>query len=195
MVAPVLIGAALEIAKIAAPWFARRLGGEKAGEVAEKVVGVAQQITGTGTPQEALAQLRADPNLVLRMQTHLAELDADLEKAYLADRQDARSMAVQMAQLGVGQERKNVMVAIDAIGLALSLGAMLTLGYVRAVYPASLSEGVFGALLAQLSMITSYFGLCLRDAHQFEFGSSRGSKDKDMLLAKETARHGGTTNT
>jgi hypothetical protein len=38
---------------------------------------------------------------------------------------------------------------------------------------------VFGALLSQLSVITSLFGLCLRDAYQFEFGSSRGSRLKD----------------
>lgn len=36
-----------------------------------------------------------------------------------------------------------------------------------------------GVVLAQLSTINSYFGLCLRDAHQFEFGSSRGSRTKD----------------
>lgn len=71
------------------------------------------------------------------------------------------------------------MVSLDVLGLLASLAAMLALGLAKASHPEAVSEGVFGALLAQLSTITGYFGLCLRDAHQFEFGSSRGSKEKD----------------
>jgi hypothetical protein len=35
-----------------------------------------------------------------------------------------------------------------------------------------------------ISAIASFFGLGLRDAHQFEFGSSRGSQEKTDILAK-----------
>lgn len=33
--------------------------------------------------------------------------------------------------------------------------------------------------------IAGFFGLGLRDAHQFEFGSSRGSQEKNELLVKK----------
>jgi hypothetical protein len=35
-----------------------------------------------------------------------------------------------------------------------------------------------------VSTIAGFFGLGLRDAHLFKFGSSRGSVDKTELLAK-----------
>lgn len=74
--------------------------------------------------------------------------------------------------------RANAMIAMDVVGLLFGLLSMLLLGYLRARYPDAISEGVFTALLTQLSTLTAVFALCLRDAHQFEFGSSRGSKEK-----------------
>ena len=106
----------------------------------------------------------------------------DLEKAHLADVQDARKRDVLLAQAGVRGNRADFMILLDVVGLLSGLGGMMALGYVKAKYPEAISEGVFGALLAQLSTITSYFGLCLRDAHQFEFGSSRGSKDSNDFI-------------
>ena len=38
-------------------------------------------------------------------------------------------------------------------------------------------------VITLVTTVASIFGLCLRDAHQFEFGSSRGSRDKDVLLS------------
>ena len=38
-----------------------------------------------------------------------------------------------------------------------------------------------------ISTVAGIFGACLRDAFQFEFGSSRGSRDKDELLAQMQA--------
>jgi hypothetical protein len=37
-----------------------------------------------------------------------------------------------------------------------------------------------------LSAISGIFGACLRDAHQFEFGSSRRSQIKDATIAQIT---------
>jgi hypothetical protein len=41
------------------------------------------------------------------------------------------------------------------------------------------------ALNGPLGMLTQQFGLSLRDAHQYEFGSSRGSETKTDILAAE----------
>ena len=145
--------------------------------LARKLVGADE-----GADLESVATtLMADPNKMMEFRAEAQRLDADLEKAYLGDRQDARKRDIALSQAGVHNTRANAMVAMDAAGLLFGLGGMLALGWFKASHPEAITEGVFGALLAQLSTITSYFGLCLRDAHQFEFGSSRGSRDKDIL--------------
>jgi len=159
-------------------------GSDKAADAAATVVDIAKKVT--GRDDDVVAALKADPALALKFRQAVMDNEADLDKAYLADRQDARKRDVQLAQAGVTNSRANAMVAMDVIGLLFGLGGMLLLGYYKAKYPEAISEGVFGALLAQLSTITSYFGLCLRDAHQFEFGSSRGSRIKDDIAAQQS---------
>lgn len=80
---------ALALAQFA-PMIAGWLGGPKAEEVAGKVVGIAQQVTGQSSPDATVAALAADPNLafqfqkaVLEQQAHLAEIAADVTKAEL----------------------------------------------------------------------------------------------------------------
>lgn len=63
------------------------------------------------------------------------------------------------------------MVLFDAAGL---VACLLVLTFFR--------QNIPGEVVGLLSTIAGIFGLCLRDAHQFEFGSSRGSREKDILL-------------
>lgn len=159
-------------------------GSDKAEEVATKVVEVAEVVTGT-KGEQALEKLRADPQAVLDFQRAIGDRELEWDRIYLADRQDARKRDVALAQSGHRNKRADFMVAMAALGTAGGFIGMLALGYLKAKYPDAISEGVFGALLAQLSMITSFFGLCLRDAFQFEFGSSRGSAEKTDLLMRQ----------
>lgn len=41
-----------------------------------------------------------------------------------------------------------------------------------------------GEVVGIVSTIAGIFGACLRDAFQFEFGSSRGSREKDAILGE-----------
>lgn len=168
-----LVPAAIAIATEFGPSLVRWLtGSDKAGEVAEQVVAVAQEVTGAGTPDAALAKLRADPQLVAQFQIRCREIEADLDKAYLADRQDARRMAVEVVKAG-GFDRKNAMIVGDVVGLIACICVL--------VYVPDLPGEVRGII----STIAGFFGLGLRDAHQFEFGSSRGSQEKNELLVKK----------
>jgi hypothetical protein len=168
-----------------APSLMRYFGaGEGSVSVAEKVVDVAKAFTGQSSGPEALAALQQDRDLAHQFNVAMLKMDGELEQAYLADRKDARSRDVALHQAGFRNKRADLMVLFDVLGLIAGLCGMLALGYFKSKYPDALSEGVFGALLAQLSTITSYFGLCLRDAHQFEFGSSRGSQQKNEILAQ-----------
>ncbi|MEC4595449.1 hypothetical protein [Burkholderia vietnamiensis] len=85
-----LIPIAMALAQFA-PMVAGWLGGSKAEDVATKVVGVAQAVTGQSAPDAAVAALQADPNLamqfqkaMLEQQGQLAQIAADVTRAELA---------------------------------------------------------------------------------------------------------------
>ncbi|MDR2766039.1 MAG: hypothetical protein LBB63_01065 [Holosporaceae bacterium] len=68
--------------------------------------------------------------------------------------------------------RMNIMVIGAALGLIACL-LMLT------SYKGNLS----GEAVGIISTISGIFGACLKDAYSFEFGSSRGSRDKDEKIS------------
>jgi len=72
--------------------------------------------------------------------------------------------------------RANVLV----IGAVLGLIACLA---VLALY----RKDVPGEVVGIVSTIAGIFGTCVRDAFQYEFGSSRGSAEKSALLAQRSA--------
>ena len=140
--------------------------------VAERVIEVAKRVTGTASGPEALEAMRQNSQLAHDFNLAVLKQDGELEQAYLADRKDARDRDVKLHQAGFDNKRADLMVLFDVIGLIACL-VVLTL----------FRKDIPGEVIGLLSSIASIFGLCLRDAHQFEFGSSRGSRDKDALLA------------
>lgn len=55
-------------------------------------------------------------------------------------------------------------------------------------------HGLPGEAVGIIATVAGVFGTCLRDAFQYEFGSSRGSKAKDDVIGTLAARNdGGTT--
>jgi len=77
---PVLMGLAQFV-----PGLARIFGGDKAGDVADTVLNVAQDITGTGNANDAIAKINNDPELQLKLQQAMtpivvAELEAETRK-------------------------------------------------------------------------------------------------------------------
>lgn len=84
------ISVAMGLAQFA-PQIVRWVSGSgKAEEVARQVVGVAEAVTGR-VGAESVAALQADPALVLQFRERMAAVEADLDRAYLLDRQHARS--------------------------------------------------------------------------------------------------------
>lgn len=156
-----------------APSLLRYFGaGEKPAAVADKVVEIARTVTGAATGPEALEAIRANAAQAAAFQQAVLEADTTLEQAYLADRRDARARDVALHQAGFHNTRADLMVLFDVIGL---IACLVVLSVFRKEIP--------GEVVSLLSTIAGIFGLCLRDAHQFEFGSSRGSKEKGALLA------------
>ncbi|MFM0256114.1 3TM-type holin [Paraburkholderia sediminicola] len=100
-----LIPIAMALAQFA-PMIAGWLGGSKAEDVAGKLVGIAQAVTGQSAPDAALAAIQSDPNLslqfqkaVLDQQAQLAQIAADIEKAQLAADQANTAVVNQTMQV------------------------------------------------------------------------------------------------
>lgn len=75
------------------------------------------------------------------------------------------------ASLDKKNTRLNIMIIAAAVGL------------VACVISLSLSkDNMPGEVVGIISTVCGIFGSCIKDAYSFEFGSSRGSKDKDARL-------------
>lgn len=157
-----------------APSLMRFVGaGEATTAIAGKVSGIVQAVTGKASPDEALAALKANEELQANLQRWIARAYPELERLYVEDRQDARRRDVALVNAGRHNVRADVMVIGAVLGLIACLVSLV-----------AFRAGMPGEVVGIISTVAGIFGACLRDAFQFEFGSSRGSRDKDELLAQ-----------
>lgn len=168
-----IIAAAKGLAQFA-PSIMRFFGvGEKPVAVAEKIVGMAQVITGATSPEAAAEALRQNSQLAHEFNMAVLAADTELEKLALADRADARSRDVEIRKLTGDNKRADLMILLDVIGLITCLVVLI---FFRKDLP--------GEVVGIISTVAGLFGACLRDAHQFEFGSSRSSQRKDDVIGE-----------
>lgn len=149
-------------------------GDEKAADTAQKVVDVAEAVTGM-KGMEAAQAIRANPELMVSFRTRVLELDAQLEMEYLRDRQNARGRDVELAKSGHSNRRADVLafLAVGALVFCVWLvGTQLQL-------PQAAREAIM--------FIAGVFAAAVRDVYSFEFGSSRGSKEKGEQQAEVMA--------
>ena len=148
-------------------------------KVAQQVVGIAKKITKTEEPMAAVQALAQDPKLLLQYQQALANIEHEIEHAYLQERMNARDRDAAIIAAGRSNTRADIMVIAAATGLLFCLFA---LGYYQKELP--------GEAVGIISTIAGIFGACLKDAYAFEFGSSRGSKTKDLAaLLRSKGNH------
>jgi hypothetical protein len=112
-------------------------------------------------------------NAELAQQFNLAVLAADtkLEELYLADRKDARARDVEVRKLDGGKNRRADIMLLAAFAAVIAIAALLALGKVSG------ADAVGGFLITVGGMFARNIGT----AFDFEFGSSRGSRDKDSV--------------
>ncbi len=166
-----LIAAAVGLAQFA-PMIGKWLGGRKAEDMAKRVVDIANSVTDSLDPATAIQKLSENNHMLLEFQREVLNLEIQLLQAELEDRQDARARDVALARAGRVNIRADIMVISAALGLILCL---CSLGYY--------SHNLPGEAVGIISTIAGIFGACLKDAYGFEFGSSRGSKEKDSTVA------------
>lgn len=143
----------------------------KGKDIVEKALGV--EIPDNPTPKdlEALRQAQFEhEEKLMALSVEKAKQDLEAFKAEVADRDSARDRDVDLAKAGRRNYRADVMVAIAAVSVA---------GLVWLVWKdPSLNEYVKGIVTLVLGRFLGY----LDNIYSFEFGTTRGSKDKDETI-------------
>jgi hypothetical protein len=166
-----LIPLALGMAEFA-PVIARWLGSGQAETVAHHVVNIARRITGDDDPLNCVRKLSENTDLVRQFQREIIKMEAEFELQLVQDRQSARTRDLAIIQAGRRNLRADIMVISAAVGLVICLGCI------------TLFAGRMpGEAVGIISTVAGIFGACLKDTYAFEFGSSRGSKEKDSTVA------------
>jgi hypothetical protein len=153
------------------PEVLRAFGSSKSADAAEKIVGVAQVISGQSDPEKAVEAVIADPALQLQFQQALIAERLEYAKMEVEDRKDARARDTVFIKAGRWNFRADLMV----------LGCVVALCF---IVNETAGTAVKPEVLAIFNMAVGALLKMLGDAFAFEFGSSRGSKEKDELLKR-----------
>jgi len=148
-------------------------GSDKAADAAGAVVEIAETVTGR-KGSDALDALKADPALVLQFRQSVISQEADLDKAYLADRADARKRDAVFISSGTRNYRADVM-------FFLAVAMIAALVWLVWKDP-SINEYMKGIFTLVLGRFLGY----LDNIYNFEFGSTRTSKAKDATIENLT---------
>ena len=148
-------------------------GSDKAADAAGAVVDIAEAVTGR-KGADALDALKADPALVLQFRQSVIAQEADLDKAYLADRADARKRDAVFISSGTRNYRADVM-------FFLAVAMIAALVWLVWKDP-SINEYMKGIFTLVLGRFLGY----LDNIYNFEFGSTRASKAKDATIENLT---------
>ena len=137
-------------------------------------------VLGTDNSPEAVLQaLKSDPQALVKLkqaemdhQVDLQKLVVQQEQLHLADIADARARDTAIVQAVGGNTRGDILAFIAISGL---VGLVTILLFVS--IPVGPSKDILLLLSGALVAI-------VKDVYSFEFGSSRGSKNKDNTIAR-----------
>jgi hypothetical protein len=166
-----IVAIAAQLAPYVLPKLAKALGGDKAQEVAETVVGIAEAVTGK-KGQEAADAIKADPQTALAYLQAQLDQEVKLEALVVEDRKSARERDREYVRAGRWNFRADLMVLSCVVALVFIINQIA-------------AESIKPEVLAIFNMAVGALLKMLGDAFSFEFGSSRGSKDKDELLRRK----------
>jgi hypothetical protein len=142
----------------------------KGGEgLLDKALATASQLTQQTDPQRIALALSQKPELLFEFHKAMVLLEQQGDKVDMQDRQSARLRDMALLRHNTRNIRADIMVIAAACGLG---GCLLALALYRGHLP--------GEAVGIISTVAGIFGSCLKDAYAFEFGSSRGSREKDQ---------------
>jgi hypothetical protein len=166
---PLLIQAAT-----AAPALAKFFNaGDTAEKVAKDVAGIATSLVGGGLDaKESLERIIADKDLTQKFQLAVNDQMMKWDAMFLADVQNARERDVKMMQAGYRNNRANWLA-----GMAIVI-VIITLAIV--VWMSTIDEFAKGTITLILGRALGW----VEQIFQFEFGTTRASKQKDDTISK-----------
>lgn len=152
------------------------LGGDKAAEVADKVINAAESIFGTKDPKQIELLVQQDKS---KAELALARMSNDIEeyRIQVDDAKSARERDIEVRRMNAGTNiRANVML--------LAAFAYLIIVTVAIIW---FRKDIPGEILALINMsIGAVLGMLVQ-AFNFEFGSSRASGEKTNQMASMLA--------
>lgn len=149
--------------------------GEESTSIVEKAISIAQDVTGTHLPEEALERMRKDTQLQAEFNLSVLNANTTLEKAYLADVNSARVRDMSFQQNGIRNYRADTMYV---------LAVAVVLGLVYAVFKSELDEYAKGIITLVLGRFLGY----LDNIYNFEYGTTRSNRTKDETISKLSNR-------
>jgi hypothetical protein len=163
------LGALVNVLKKVVPVVASLVGGDVAGKAAAAILGVAEDVTGK-KGDEAVKAIEADPALALQFEQALMAQEKDLIKLQLDDVKDARTRDIEVRKLTGGKNTRADILAYSAVA---SFIALIFVFFWKT--PDASTKDIFVLLIGNLSGVVTTI-------YAYEFGSSRGSKEKTSIL-------------
>ena len=139
--------------------------------VSKVLVSLNKSITGSNTINSSINKLNNNQELQNKLKELIVKNEYEIELSIIHDRQNARNRDIEYIKNNGRNTRADIMVLSAALCLILCL--------IIIVY----CKNMPGEIIGIISTMAGIFGSCLKDAYSFEFGSSRGSKEKDMTVA------------
>ena len=165
------IAIAMSLAQFA-PSILKWLGaGDKSVSVAEHVSDVAATIAGVKTPEEAIEIFKKNGEKAWEFKIALLAQEKDMEILYLQDRDSARDRDVEFLKAGTRNYRADALAFLAISSLVICIFVL----FFRSI-PEGPGRDVLILLIGTLAAI-------VKDVYSFEFGTSRSSKDKDVVIS------------
>ena len=167
-----MIQALVALAQVV-PWVAKyfKSSDNVISTVVEKASSIVGSIGGGSTLQESITNILGDASKLAQVNLEVKKLEVEWDKIYLEDVQSARDMAVKLAQAG----RKNYM--------AISMYALAVIVIIGLMYYVLKDETINEYARGLITFILGRFAGYLDNIYNFEFGTTRGSRDKDATIA------------
>jgi hypothetical protein len=163
---PLTIGLGLlKFAPMACKW----LGGDKSKEAAQDLLSIAEDLTLKNGP-DVISELESNPELALQFEEQVLKHEKYLDRIYLKDKQNARERDLKIRQLGGRNIRADMMILVVSLVLIVDI--------VLLWQNPEMPQGI----VAILNIVVGSTLKMLSDAFQFEFGSSRSSRDKTHMI-------------
>lgn len=138
--------------------------------VANTLISLAQSISKITDINKLQQQIKSDPKLINDLQKIFLQNRKEIELSIIKDKQNAR-----FRDIAINKIRRNI--RADIMVIAAAVGLVFCLVFIACF------KNLPGEIIGIISTIAGIFGSCLKDAYSFEFGSSRGSKEKDQTVA------------